>query len=152
MANTYPVGLQKAVATWDTDTFGWLLLSGSGASPNPANGHTTLAQFFTDGAIEMTAPEYTRQTAVTSPTSYDFTPVAQIVLPADSPDFGIMSGGDAATWLILFWDDGADATNLMIQAYPINYTADGVNDCLIALALGDALLVPTSCPTEYSSL
>jgi hypothetical protein len=144
MALSFPTGYQVATAKWLLDAFGWALMDAT-LTPAPT-GQVHLSDIV---AAEYAAGGYARQALAGAAVVVDV-PGLLVHFQATGPDFGVLTGGAIASWLVLFHNAGSDATDEIVAIYPMDYTADSSTDCLIVLAAGDAIQLPMSCPAELT--
>ena len=141
----YPTGFQVALDPWTTGTFKWLLMK-SAYVPAPDSEvfvSTVVANEFTDASyarVTMTTPTK----VITLPTLADGFG-GSIGYVCDDPTFGVVAGGEVATWLVLMHFVTTDADSQLVAALPTNYTADGLVEGKFSIPTLGALVVSTFC-------
>lgn len=145
---TFPTGLAQVGLDWTTGVYQWMLVTDAW-TPNPTSEVYAAAA----AAFELTDASYARQTMTT--------PATTITLPStvtgpglvgygcDSPDFGIISGGEIAAALVLFAFVTNDSDSPLVASYPCAYTADGVTAATFSMASTGAVVVSTVCPGGF---
>jgi hypothetical protein len=129
----FPTGQNQQQRLWPGGTFRWRLFDG-GWTPDES---TEVVVADIPAGHEITAPEYLPLAAVPDPIVITLAPTAGglgfIAYPADDPDFGILSGGDVAAWLVLEHRVTTDADSELCSAFAVAHTCDGVADALFTL-------------------
>lgn len=144
---TYVDGLLAVTTDWLTGTFKWALVETGWIPDETADLYVDdISGFeFTDGSYArqtMTAPAVTVQNpAATGDPGY-------IQYGCADPDFGIMSDGDIATSLVLYFEVTTDADSPIVAVYPVGYTADGTAAVFTVSANG-AVTASTVCPAGF---
>jgi hypothetical protein len=146
----FPTGQDQQQKLWPGGTFRWRLFK-SGWTPD----NSTMV-FMADipAGHEITAPEYTHLAAVESAIVITLPPapngLGTIVYPADDPDFGVLSGGEIALWLVLEHHVSTDANSHICSMFSIAHTCDGVTDAKFTLPPSyGTLTVATTCSAAF---
>lgn len=140
----FPTGVADVHAEWTSGPFEWGLWQVDW-TPDEAS-QVMVADI---SGTEITAGGYARQPVAT--------PTVSVVLPGaagdvgfveylcDDPTFGVLSGGETATWLVLSGVGGSDADSPIVCAYAIAQNCDGIQEAQFPLPATGAHAVATTC-------
>lgn len=116
----YNRGLDE-LSTWTSNTFKFLLLKGSGYTPN--KDHDYVADL-TPASNEITVAGYTRQTAATKTRTIDDTN-DRITYDCDDPSFGTLTAGETISAMVLYRFVTNDADSILVAYCDLADTATG---------------------------
>lgn len=142
---TYPTGAAALVRNWETGgTYGAMLLT-VGYVPDP----TAEVNVEDVTAFEFTNGSYSRATCDNPARDIDLV-YQRIDYTCDDIDFGTISGGETAAWLVIYEDVTDDSDSPLVASFLVDYTADGITPAVF-VAPGDvAFRINTSCPADFS--
>lgn len=135
--------------TWESGTYRALLLSNAW-TPDPSSD-----VFVSDiVADEYAAVGYVRQTLAGQSRSVDLPATVDdpgfVVFDCDNPSFGVMSGGDVASWVAAYDFVTSDADSPLCVAFRCLYTADGVASCDFTLSVNGLYRDASICASDFS--
>lgn len=107
------------LATWATDTFKFMLVKGSGWTPNKDDDFVAAT---TPASNEVSVAGYSRQTAGTKTRTVDDTN-DRITYDCADPSFGTLTAGQTVTGMVLFKFVTVDADSPLIAYYPLGSIA-----------------------------
>lgn len=142
-------GEALALQHWLTDVFRWRLFEGDWI-PNNAT-EVFIADI--DGT-EIAGGGYIVQ-LVASPTVVTIPPttpndVGFVAYDCSDPDFGTLSSGQTAAWLVLEARQTTDADSPIVAAFSVLHECDGLTDAEFPLpATYGALAVATTCSAAF---
>lgn len=145
----YPTGVNKAFLDWEGDTFEWALWTAAAVARPDI--HVYLDEL---GPGELATASYSR-VPMTTPTRPITIPTApdgtggSIAFFCDGPDFGVLSDGEVATWLVLYNLVTTDADSPLVAMMPCGYVANGVDQALFVLPGSGAIAMGFACPWGF---
>lgn len=144
----FPTGYEAVLDNWTGNTFKWALIE-----PSWIPDETTQVFMASITAHEFTEVGYARVTLTGAAKSIALPSIiggpGLIKYTSDDPDFGVLSGSQTATSLVLFQFVTNDADSPMVASYPCYYLSDGATDALFSMSSGGTVLASTVCPDGF---